>query len=88
VHDPGGPITQTYGLLSLAYTPADLDNWLLGTVHGLYSSPDRGQTWAQLIGPSWQDEQIDDLLLRWVEPDKLFVTAPSGVYIHYLDAFP
>jgi uncharacterized repeat protein (TIGR01451 family) len=84
VHDPDGPITQTYGLLSLAVTPADLDNWLLGTVHGLYGSPDRGQTWTQLIGPSWQDEQIDDLLLRWVEPHKLFVTTPSGVYIYYL----
>jgi hypothetical protein len=25
VYDPGGPITQTYGLLDLAYTPGDLD---------------------------------------------------------------
>jgi uncharacterized repeat protein (TIGR01451 family) len=88
VYNPGGPITQTYGLLSLAYTPADLNGWLLGTVHGLYGSLDRGQTWTQLTGPPWQDEQIDDLLLRQVEPDKLFVTTPGGAYVYYLDAFP
>jgi len=88
VYDPGGPITQTYGLLSLAYTPGDLDGWLLGTVHGLYRSSDRGQTWTRIVGPSWQDERISDLLVRDVEPDKLFVTAPDGVYVYYLDVFP
>jgi hypothetical protein len=49
----------------------------LGTVHGLYRSSDRGQTWNQIVGPSWQDERISDLLVREVEPDKLFVTTPD-----------
>jgi photosystem II stability/assembly factor-like uncharacterized protein len=88
VYTPSIPVTQTYGLLSLAYVPADAEGWLLGTVRGLYGSSDRGRTWTRLTGPSWQDERITSLLLSGVEPDSLFVTTPAGVYVHYLDGFP
>ncbi len=87
IYDPSGPSTQTYGLLSLTYVPSDLDHWLLGTASGLYRSADRGQTWAQFSGTPWEDERIEELLLRWVEPDRLFLTTPSGVYVHPLEPF-
>jgi len=84
VYDPGTPPTHTYGLLSLAYVPDELDHWLLGTIRGLYASHDRGLSWSKLAGPAWQDDEVGALLLRWAEPDKLFVTTPQGVYVHYL----
>ena len=88
VYDPGGPITQTYGLYSLAYIPTDLNDLLLGTVRGLYGSDDRGHTWAKLNGPAWQNERVSAVLLRSAEPTKLFVTTPNGVHIEYLNSFP
>ena len=88
VYDPSGPITQTYGLLSLAYVPSDLDHWLLGTVGGLHRTADRGQTWTRFTGTPWENEWIEELLLRWIEPDKLFLTTPSGVYVYHLYSFP
>lgn len=86
--DPGGAITQTYGLFSLAYVPNDLNDLLLGTIRGLYGSEDRGHTWAKLNGPAWQNQRVSGLLLRSVEPSKLFITTPGGVYIEYLSNFP
>jgi len=88
VYSPGMAVTQTYGLLSLAYVPSEPHAWLLGTVHGLYGSAERGQTWTRLTGPSWQDERIIGLLLSASEPGRLFVTTPAGVYAHYLNGFP
>jgi photosystem II stability/assembly factor-like uncharacterized protein len=88
VYEPGGPFTQTFGLNALALVPSQPDELLLGTIQGVYGSADGGLTWTKLLGASWLDTQIDELLLRWVEPDKLFVTTPDGVYIYYLGAFP
>ena len=88
VYHPSGPPAQTYGLLSLAYVPAEADHWLLGTVRGLYGSADGGQTWAKLTGPSWQDEPILSLLLSPAEPDRLYVTTPAGVTIYDRSGFP
>lgn len=84
IYDPIAPPTHTYGLLSLAYVPDELDRWLLGTVRGLYATDDRGLSWSKLAGPAWQDDEVEALLLRWAEPDKLFVTTPQGVYVYYL----
>jgi len=44
---------------------------------GVYGSADRGPDLDQAARPSWQDDRVDELLLRWVEPDKLFVTTPG-----------
>ena len=88
IYDPSDPPNQTYGLLALALVPSQPDVLWLGTIRGVYGSADQGQTWTKLLGPAWQDDQVDELLLRWVEPAKLFVTTPDGVYVYYLGAFP
>ena len=88
IYDPSGPPDQTYGLLDLALVPSQPDGLWLGTIRGVYGSADRGRTWTKLLGPAWQDDRVDELLLRWVEPDKLFVTTPDGVYVHYVGTFP
>ncbi len=83
VYDPADPAPQSYGLLSLAYQPGNLDQWLLGTVGGLYRSIDRGLSWSKVSGPEWLEGELDALLLREAEPDKLFVTTLGGVYVFY-----
>lgn len=88
VYDPDGPISQDVGLYALAFLPGQPHKVLLGTVRGVYGSADQGQTWTKLLGPSWQDDKVWELLWRSVEPDKLFVTTEDGVYIYYLGAFP
>jgi photosystem II stability/assembly factor-like uncharacterized protein len=88
VYDPDGPLVQDVGLNSLAYNHWQPDELLLGTVRGVYGSADQGLTWTKLLGPAWQDDDIRELLLRWVEPDKLFVTTADGVYVHYRGSFP
>ena len=89
VYEPGGPFTQTFGLYALALVPAQPDELLLGTVRGVYGSADGGHDLDQgdsaLAG---RKTRSDGLLLRSVEPDKLFVTTPDGVYVYYLGAFP
>jgi photosystem II stability/assembly factor-like uncharacterized protein len=84
VYDPAGPTTQDVGLLSLAYSPLDLDTWLLGTVRGLYETHNRGRSWTRLAGFPWDHQPVTGLLLRWAEPRKLFLTTPLGVYIYRL----
>lgn len=85
VYDPSGPITGTYGLLSLVYNPVDLDHWLLGTVRGIYTTSDRGLAWTPVESALWQEQRVTALLLREVEPAKLFLTTPEGVYVYYLE---
>jgi hypothetical protein len=81
IYDPGGPITQTYGLLSLGYRPGDA--WLMGTVRGLYSNVyPATETWLKVIGPAWQNDRVLGLLWRWLEPQTVFVTTPDGVYVY------
>jgi hypothetical protein len=81
IYDPGAPISQTYGLLSMAVLPGA--DWLLGTVNGLYRNADPTiEAWSKITGPIWQDEPITALLRRWSEPQQLFVTTPAGVYIY------
>ena len=84
IYNPGGPITQTYGLLSLTVLPGA--DWLLGTIRGLYHNADpTTEAWSKITGPIWQDDSIIVLLRRLSEPQQIFVTTPAGVYIYQVD---
>lgn len=81
VYDPAGPITQSYGLLSLAYNPLAPDQLLLGTIRGVYQSPDLGQHWSKMMDTPYQTAQVKQLLWLLAWPNRLFVTTPAGVYL-------
>jgi len=81
IYDPGAPISQTYGLLSLTVSPGA--DWLLGTVSGLYRNVNPAiEAWSKITGHVWQDDSITALLRRLNEPQQIFVTTPAGVYIY------
>jgi hypothetical protein len=82
IYDPGGPITQTYGLYSIGYLPGG--DWLLGTVEGLFINTNPAANyWVKIPGAVWEDDPIFALLLRTAEPQKTFLTTPTGVYVYY-----
>ena len=84
-----GPAGRSYGLLSLAQHPADPEHRLyLGTVRGLYTRSLADATWTKIAGQPFDALEVSDLLLLDAAPNDLYVTTPSGVFIHHLSSAP
>ncbi len=84
-----GSATRSYGLLALAQRPADPGHRLyLGTVRGLYTRSLAENTWTKIAGQPFDALEVSDLLLLDAAGDDLYVTTPTGVFIHHLSSAP
>ena len=84
-----GPAGRSYGLLSLTQLPTDPEHRLyLGTVRGLYTRSLADATWTKIAGQPFDALEVSDLLLLDAAPNDLYVTTPSGVFVHHLSSAP